>query len=73
MADIIDRANDRAQEILDDTIAALRAKRETGTRFCVDCCDEIPGERRRLVPWARRCLSCQEDYEKWVRITGGDE
>jgi phage/conjugal plasmid C-4 type zinc finger TraR family protein len=71
MADIIDRANDRAQEILDDILAEALRPRGAGCNVCEDCGDEIPPERRRLIPWATRCLSCQEDFEKWVRITGG--
>jgi DnaK suppressor protein len=29
--------------------------------YCDDCGDPIPTKRLELIPWARRCVACQED------------
>ena len=35
-----------------------------GVRCCVDCKDEIPGERLSIKPGAVRCVSCQTRKER---------
>ena len=37
--------------------------------LCEDCTDPIDAERRRALPGARRCLSCQEARECGLRNT----
>ncbi|MCE5309655.1 MAG: TraR/DksA family transcriptional regulator [Acidobacteriales bacterium] len=32
--------------------------------ICEECGEEIPEKRLRAVPWARRCVACQEEMEK---------
>lgn len=34
-----------------------------GTETCVDCDETIEIERRRVAPFARRCITCQEIME----------
>lgn len=65
MADIIDTANDHAQNMLDAQLATARAQAVTkglSRHFCVDCENVIPVERQRLGGKIRR-LSCQQDHE----------
>ena len=33
-------------------------------RFCIDCGEPIPKERLIAVPSARRCVECQQKYER---------
>lgn len=32
--------------------------------LCVDCEDDIAAKRLQAVPWAERCVSCQEKHER---------
>lgn len=34
-----------------------------GPRYCEDCGEEIPPERIKAIPGARRCVQCQEVYD----------
>lgn len=38
-----------------------------GGRHCHDCGTEIRPERKQAAPFARRCLDCQTEQEKWGR------
>ncbi len=41
------------------------ARLNTGTYgICIECADELELERLRAFPAARRCLMCQETYER---------
>lgn len=31
---------------------------------CVDCGNEIPERRRKAAPFSKRCIDCQEGFEK---------
>lgn len=64
MADEIDLANDRAQNLLDGTIAIQRAAlAQIGTPECDDCGEDIPPARRAAYPAAIRCVHCQGRVE----------
>lgn len=46
-------------------IEAALARMNTGTfGICIDCADELELARLRAFPTARRCLMCQEKYER---------
>lgn len=63
MADLVDIANDAAQEALDRNLACVRQQQTTTSRFfCLDCEEPIPLARKRLGGKSR-CLSCQEELE----------
>ena len=47
-----------------DHIAARRMPMVPPGGTCIDCDDEIPGERRAAEPDAVRCLACQEKRER---------
>lgn len=64
--DIIDLAQDRAEEIVRDTVGNIQAEiRGPGVidGFCEDCECLIPEKRLEAAPWATRCVTCQERYE----------
>jgi phage/conjugal plasmid C-4 type zinc finger TraR family protein len=64
--DIIDDAQIRAEEILQDAVGNIQAEvrgRGVVDGFCEDCDCLIPEKRLKAAPWARRCVACQEEYE----------
>ncbi|MEA3039088.1 MAG: hypothetical protein QOE79_1601 [Sphingomonadales bacterium] len=65
------------QDQIDDTVkdavlaarARLAAAEGEGETHCVECGDEIPEGRRRALPGARTCVSCQSARD--VRAPAG--
>jgi RNA polymerase-binding transcription factor DksA len=51
-------------EELADTETALQRLREGSYGNCIACGEPIAEERLRVYPTAKRCLRCQEDYER---------
>jgi DnaK suppressor protein len=47
--------------------AALNRLTEGTYGFCVDCDEPISARRLAAVPWAHRCISCQENAEAPVQ------
>lgn len=70
MADDIDRAQAREQEMRQDALnrhARLqRSVASTSAEFCVLCDTPIPEGRRRAVAGVQTCVECQTDLEKAV-------
>lgn len=61
--DIVDLANDYAeQELADRLIGRVQYVGQSATH-CEDCGEEIHLLRREAVPGVRRCVDCQEDAE----------
>lgn len=59
-AEIIDQANELAQQRIDMAIAAHRINRNAvSATHCVDCGEAIPELRREKVPGCQRCADCQ--------------
>ncbi len=54
----------RESAFLRDTRAALRRMDEGTYGVCVDCEDEINPKRLTAVPWASRCIACQERADR---------
>jgi phage/conjugal plasmid C-4 type zinc finger TraR family protein len=72
MTDIIDEANDKAEQHLFQCIMLARSSLPTRTEegediICEECGDTIPAPRRRALPGCRTCLPCQEEIEKGQR------
>lgn len=67
MADDGDRAAERAARLNDEALD-LHRRRVIGPehRFCMDCGDEIPVQRRQAAPGCLRCLDCQVIAERRV-------
>jgi DnaK suppressor protein len=58
---------DRDTVALGEVSAALTRLRHTaagGYGLCADCGTEIPFDRLKLEPWARRCVPCQTQRER---------
>jgi DnaK suppressor protein len=58
---------DRDTVALGEVSAALTRLRDTaagGYGLCADCGTEIPFDRLKLEPWARRCVPCQTQRER---------
>lgn len=67
MADEVDIANDRAQQILDAKIASVRAKQRTeAPELCVDCEEPNLPERRALG--LALCIDCARLQERRARL-----
>lgn len=71
MSDPVDRGNDRAEEMLADTLAefarhnSLHGKSVADSLHACECCAEpIPEARRVAVPGVRLCVDCQVDAER---------
>lgn len=65
MADLIDRAADAADLLLDVALAS-RPALPVGVSplVCDDCGEPIPEDRRLALPGCRMCVSCQQDAEE---------
>ena len=60
---ILGRLDDREQAEFDEINAALERLRAGTFGLCETCQGEIPIERLRAIPTARRCLTCQDAQE----------
>ncbi|WP_370607055.1 TraR/DksA family transcriptional regulator [Citrobacter werkmanii] len=64
-AEIIDQANELAQQRIDMSIAAHRLNHSAvSATHCEECGDPLIPERRDAFPGCKKCVSCQEDEEK---------
>lgn len=63
MSDIIDRANDQAQEELNRNLAKAQRFDTPSLAECVECGEDIPERRRRLGGVTRR-IDCQSVIER---------
>jgi len=64
--DEIDRAQERDEFFRELALSQRRGgvtPPETTATHCFECGEEIPEGRRRAVPGARLCVSCQEARE----------
>lgn len=65
MTDVVDQAEARIDQER-ATVSARAAARvaRSGTPEYVDCGDHIPEARKLAAPFARRCIHCQEEFER---------
>ena len=73
--DLAIRNVDHESGLLAQVRAALRRIRDGGFGVCVDCELPISAKRLAVVPWAARCVQCQEesDREGLSRSDSGSE
>jgi len=66
MTDPFDRAAALELEQRTAALEAHTARQQTtpGLLNFMDCGDEIPADRRAVLPSARRCIDCQSAHEK---------
>ena len=55
----------RRSRILAEVNRSLQAISEGSYGICVDCEEPISLKRLETIPWAPRCLRCQELLERW--------
>jgi DnaK suppressor protein len=58
--DLAIRNVDRGSNLLRDVRAALRRFREGSFGTCIECDSAISPKRLTALPWASRCLKCQD-------------
>lgn len=72
MSDDVDRLNDKQEKLLELQLAPHLEQRLSSDeieqialngRDCIECGLPIPVQRLRAVPFAVRCICCQQDYE----------
>lgn len=63
MADNADLATEIIEGHLSRSLENMKAGRGEGAEDCRDCGIGIPAQRRVAVPWAVRCVDCQEIAE----------
>ncbi|EME5082336.1 TraR/DksA family transcriptional regulator [Klebsiella aerogenes] len=63
-AEIIDQANELAQQRIDMAIAAHRIDHNAvSAEHCTECGEDIPAPRRAAVPGCQTCADCQSVIE----------
>jgi DnaK suppressor protein len=64
---------DRETTMLRNVKAALQRMRDGSFGTCIECESEISPKRIAAVPWAPRCIRCQETSDRDVRGTAFSE
>lgn len=65
MADELDQAAEQTRRSSEAGIARIRAQLDgAGSAECDDCGEDIPAARRKAMPSARRCVTCQSKLER---------
>ena len=62
--DLAMRNVDRESSLLRDVKAALRRIHDGSFGTCIECESEISPKRLAAVPWASRCIQCQEAADR---------
>ena len=59
---------DQIDDTVHDGIQRARARMPTGDgeTHCLECGDEIPEGRRRVLPGVRTCVACQSERDRQV-------
>jgi len=72
--DLAIRNVDRESILLREVKAALRRVRDGSFGTCIDCEWEISPKRLAAVPWATRCIRCQDaaEQERWETTDGSE-
>jgi DnaK suppressor protein len=65
--DLAIRNVDRESTLLQQVKAALRRIEDGGFGTCIECASAIGPKRLAAVPWAPRCIQCQDDADSDVR------
>ncbi|RIK68081.1 MAG: hypothetical protein DCC65_04445 [Planctomycetota bacterium] len=80
LADLSDRASEGFEDELDmglmaieaaqleDIEAAIQRIDEGSYGLCVDCAKAIPRKRLEVLPFARRCLACEGQAERRMKV-----
>ncbi len=77
MTDIIDRAAELEQMNRDLALQENERRsyeppdEDANGRYCLDCSEQIPDERIIRIPWAVRCVECQQLHERREAVRVG--
>lgn len=71
--DVTIRNVDRHSTLLRDVKAALRRIQDRSFGTCIECESAISPRRLAAVPWAPRCIQCQETIDRIGQQMGGSE
>lgn len=58
----------RAAALYRQVVLALDRAKEGTFGICVTCDEDIPDKRLVAVPWAARCIPCQEEHDNHVGV-----
>jgi phage/conjugal plasmid C-4 type zinc finger TraR family protein len=63
---------DQIEDTITDGVLTARARLPVGegSGHCVECGDEIPESRRRALPGAHTCVTCQSDRDRRIVLGG---
>ncbi len=65
MTDVLDKASDQAQFLLDVQVRHItQSQSPNDTLECVDCGRPIGEKRKQALPHAVRCVGCQWQWER---------
>lgn len=65
---MIEQAEERVARERDLRLGTVSASvTGTGCEDCTDCGQVISAKRRAAAPFARRCITCQENFERGQR------
>jgi phage/conjugal plasmid C-4 type zinc finger TraR family protein len=68
MADPIDLSDPAREQFLADSIAKVPRPGGVSAFICVDCEDPIPERRRQAYQGTIRCVECQAEYARFLKI-----
>jgi phage/conjugal plasmid C-4 type zinc finger TraR family protein len=69
MPDIADEAENEHELMIECGLMAIRSQFSASSAVsCLDCCEPIPEQRRRLLPGVETCVPCQEIKEFLHRV-----
>jgi phage/conjugal plasmid C-4 type zinc finger TraR family protein len=63
---------DQIEDTITDGVLTARARLPVGegAEHCVECGDDIPEARRKALPGARTCVSCQSGRDSRIVLVG---
>ena len=71
-AEIIDAANDLAQQRIEQAIAAHRLNHSAvSATHCIECDEQLSDERRKAYPGCTMCVACLQIVELRNKQRGG--
>lgn len=69
-ADLAQKQIELMEEIRNKQINSRRPV-QRAYDWCIDCGEKIEPKRLKAIPYAERCMGCQEDLEKFNKQYGG--
>lgn len=67
VTDVVDRANQEAEAFLSESLRQHSNLAANDITECVECGADIGEKRKRILPYATRCIDCQQRLESKLR------